>query len=229
MKTFKINPSQIASTMIQITTESQNAWTKSAIETVNIQAALTRKNAQMQLKENFTLRNQFSENSILYTSCPANTKRLEDIQSVVGATERAEYLSRQEFGGMHKATGRTLAIPTTTARGGTNAGLIRKQYKLRQMKTVNYSGGREYASKKSHLVAMAQVSFNTKRLLNFKTGIFEVTDFKKNGDAVDFTTKLIRNKKYIQTYTRPSPWLAPAMADPAAKVQEIFNQQMAKK
>lgn len=229
MQVFKVSASQIGTAFNKAYSDAQNKYTKACIETVNIQAARTRLNAQSKLQQNFTLRNNFTQNSVVYTSCPLNTKRLENIESEVGASTRADYLERQEKGGEHKGTnGKNLAIPTTAARGGTNASLIRKKYNLRQIQTVSYTGGRQYASRSSRLVAMAYVGFFQKKLLNYNKGLFEIKNFRKNGSSINFNMKLIRNKKYSQTYTKPAPWLQPSAEGPARECQEIFNIQMAK-
>lgn len=229
MQIFKIFPDQIGAAFSKAYLNAEKKYTKACIETVNIQAAKTRQNAQAQVQQNFTLRNNFTQNSILYTSCPLSTKRLEDVQSEVGATTRADYLDRQEKGGEHKGVnGNALAIPTLTARGGTNSSVIRKKYNLRNMQVVNYGGGRDYTSRSSHLVAMAYIGFKSFKLVSYKSGIFEIRNFKKNGQNINFEMKLIRNKKFKITHTNPSPWLQPSAEGPARDCQQIFNIQMAK-
>ena len=93
---------------------------KACINTVNIQAASSRKEGIINIKKNLTLRNTWTERNIVYTQCSQNVTDITQIQSEVGATERAEYMERQEKGGMHKAKGNKLAIPSTMARGGAN-------------------------------------------------------------------------------------------------------------
>lgn len=229
MKTIKATAQTIASAFSEVMTDADRKYTKSAIETVNIQAARTRQNALLLLNQNFTLRNKFTTGSVLYTQCPLSTTRIQDIQSEVGATERAEYLERQETGGPHKApTGKQLAIPTDAARGGSKGSVVRNKYNLRKMQFVDTSSASRFNSRRARMVALAYVASNTRKLLNFKKGIFEIKNFRKTGDSISFKMQLIRNKKFSETMTSPKPWLTPASEGPAAQAQDIFNIQMAK-
>ena len=83
-----------------LTEDLQRRVIKAAAKTVNIQAAQTRKNAIENIKTQFHQRNDFTVRNIRFTSCPENVTRLEDVQSEVGATERAGYMELQETGGI---------------------------------------------------------------------------------------------------------------------------------
>ena len=228
MKTFKISPESLPNVMSTVIEDAHKKTIRACQNTVNIQAALTHKNAVQNVKNDFTLRNEFTVRNITYTQCPKSVTKYEDIQSQAGARDRIDYMARQEKGGEHKSkkAGAPLAIPTTLARGGSNQNQIKPKYRLNKMKTVNYNGGRSYASRQSHFVAMAYIASTHKLLLNFSKGIYEVTNFKSLDGTVSFKLNEIRNKKYDSTTTKPNPWLEPASQKPAADCQEIFNQQM---
>lgn len=228
---FTATPQTIGSVLSKVVADTKTKTIKACQATVNIQAAETRKNAIENINNNFTIRNNFTTRNVTYKQCPKNVTKLDDIQSQVGATERIEYMKRQETGGTRKSDNGSapLAIPTTKARGGSNSKQVQSKYRLNKMKTVKYLGGnRSFVSRKAHFVAMAQVAATKNMLLNFKKGIYEVMNFTSTNGKVSFTLNLIRNKAYTQTQTPSKPWLEPAMEQPARDGQQIFNQQMAK-
>ncbi len=227
---MKVTPENLGSAFNQILSDVQKKTVRACQNTVNIQAAMTRKNAIENINQKFILRNNFTTRNITYTQCPKSVTRFNDIESHVGATEKIEYMKRQEEGGIRTSDkpGKPLAIPTTRARGGSPSNQIRSKYRLNQMQTVKYLGGKNYATRSSHFVAMAQIASTKKLLLNFKKGIYEVTGFKSLKSNVSFNLHLIRNKAYTQTTTPAKPWLEPAMEQPARDSQQIFNQEMSK-
>ena len=215
-----------------LTTDMKEMIIKGGIATVNVQAALTRKNAIKNIQSDFTLRNNFTTSQIQFQQM--ENKRLVSlsaIESRVGVTQKAEYMARQESGGERVTkSGGNLAIPTNKARGGNKGSPVLKKMYLSKVKRVrgdDYTrAGGTYRSK---LVARAAVAFKNNMLMRFNDELFSVLDFQKtsNGD-ISFKIDLIYNLKEKTTYTHETPWLMPAAEKPAQDVENIFISQMKK-
>lgn len=87
---------KVVSSFAAAIADSNKAILKASKNTVNIVAAIARKNAMKNIQDNFTLRNNFTVNSVRFTQCPPGAARLQDVKSQVGITERAGYMERQE-------------------------------------------------------------------------------------------------------------------------------------
>jgi hypothetical protein len=200
-----------------------------AINTVNIQAGKTRKNAIENVKASFILRNTFTTRQITYTPCPlGSVHTLNNVQASIGATQAAEYMARQEKGGKHEAKGPKLNIPTDYARMGSRSRLVYRTYRLTQAKFVRTAFQRENLTKKQRIVANAYVSFKRHRMLFVKGNIYKITTFTAGSGGVHFDSHMIYNRKYDSTETKAKPWLQPASEQPAADCQNIFNREMDK-
>ena len=208
---------------------------QACINTVNIQAASSRKEGIENTKENFTIRNQFTEKNIVFTQCPQNVTNINQIQSEVGATKRADYLQRLEEGGTRKPKkGKQLAIPTTLLRGS-NTNLVpadRYVGKLLKKEVVgarkNKKGDFVHRTRSSNIVAEAFVASKNKLLMRYNKSIYQVTSFTKSGDNIKFEKKLIYNMKFSETKTPAQPWLKPATDQQAKEAQQIYNYQLDK-
>jgi hypothetical protein len=111
-----------------------------ATNTANIQAALTRKKALVEINENFTLRNNFTVRQIQFTKTE-NVKTLDAIRAEIGATDRVPYMKRQEEGGPHEPLkGDHIGVPADAARGGSVAVPVQKKYRLNQIKALKITG-----------------------------------------------------------------------------------------
>jgi hypothetical protein len=215
-----------------LTTDMKEQIIKGGIATVNVQAALTRKNAIEILKSDFILRNNFTTSQVQFTHM--EKKRfisLSAIESKVGITEKAEYMARQETGGPHKAEGGSgLPIPTNLARGGNKGSpVLKKNYlgKLKKVKGGEYS--RTGGTYRSKLVARAAVAAIEKIPMRHSDKLFEVTNFQKKADGgIEFKMQEIYSFDKEETMTPESPWLKPASENPAKDVENIFISQMKK-
>lgn len=205
---------------------------KGAVQTVNIQAAQTRKAALQNIQQQFNQRNDFTAKNIRFTSCPASVTSLQNVQSEVGATERANYMELQENGGIKTPRkGSLLNIPTTAAReGNTSAGKVESTKTVRGIKKRRLKGtySRHYTSPKARGVARAYVAYNNDGVVHYDKNVFEVISFQKSGDSIHFDKKLIRNLNNEQAIIKPRPWLQPAQQKPAEQCQTIFNKAMEK-
>ena len=205
---------------------------KAAAATVNIQAALTRKNAIEAQHLLFHTRNTFTARQTQYTSCPENVTSLADVQSSVGATEKAAYMEQQEHGGIHTPhKGGLLSIPTDAAReGGTFAGTVSPHFRKAGLKKEKVKGPYRHpnASARSRAVARAYIAEKHGLTVHYGKNVFTVSSFAKSGDSISFEKTLVRQVELPQTIVKPRPWLRPASEKPAQDCQSIFNSQMEK-
>ena len=201
---------------------------KACINTVNIQAASSRKEGIENTKKNFTIRNQFTEKNIVFTQCPQNVTNINQIQSEVGATKRADYLERLEEGGTRKPKkGKRLAIPTTLLRGS-NESLIPRDKHMTKIRSQTVGKKKKTRSRKSNIVAEAYIANKHGLFFRHNKSIYQVTSFTKSGDNINFDKKLIYNMKFSETKTPAQPWLKPATDQQAKEAQQIYNYQLYK-
>jgi len=204
-----------------LTTDMKELIIKGAIATVNIQAALTRKNAIVNLKQDFTLRNNFTASQVQYTQMPQGRYSLNAIESTVGITEKAEYMARQETGGIRKPTkGNHLAIPTNLARGGNKGAPVLKSNYLSKIKTVKGENS---------ITKMAAIAAEKKMAIRYNNKLFLVSNFQRKSDGgVTFKMQMIYGLDKKETITPAIPWLKPASEAPAKDSENIFIAQMEK-
>jgi hypothetical protein len=193
-----------------LTLDMKEKCIKAAIATVNVMAAVARKEAIKNLKSNFTLRNSFTSNQVQFTPMAQGRYSLNAIHSIVGVTEKASYMERQEEGGEHTPrSGSKLAIPTRAARGGSDAKPVQRgmrvsdvQKKSRRvhgeakLRKARYKGkGKNvpknkkittYASKKAWFVARAYVAYHKKLFMAMggkggERNLFRITSWKAVG------------------------------------------------
>ena len=222
--------------MYLLTKDMQKIVLTAAINTVNIQAAMARKAAVFNAKSQLIMRNTFSVRQIQFTKCSPNIHRLQQVQSVVGATEKAPWMERQEEGGERKTeTGGNLMIPGTAARGGSNARTISRTmyYKSIRGKVVKgayqkMAGTHFSGTKGSHIVAAAFIAFKKDKFFKISDKIYKITGFEKQGRNIVFKKQLIYNISHPTTQTPENRWLEPATTKPAEIGQSIFNKQIEK-
>jgi len=222
-----------------LTTDMKEMIIAGAIATVNVQAALTRKNAVQIVQDNFTLRNNFTKSQIQFEQMPKSRFiSLKDIVSRVGITEKAGYMARQETGGVRSAPGgNNLAIPTDKARGGNKGSPVLKKNYLSALKnktvSVDFEGASyyrgDYDSASYRLTKAAYIAFKNRKMLRYYRGLYTINDFVKKGDdRISFKMDLIYNFKKKETFTPENQWLWPASEKPAKDVMDIFISQMKK-
>ena len=210
---------------------------KAAIATVNVKAALARKEALNNIKDDFTLRNNFTTAQVQFTPMPEGRYSISAIHSSIGVTEKAQYMARQEEGGEHTPSqGNTLAIPTDVARGGS----VRRPVvstlrvgKINRRRRVHGEPTRDYKSQKAFLVARAFVAFSEGLFLPWggsgdQRNLHEVTAFQKKESDVNIETEQVYKFDQEKTITEAQPWLMPACEKVDADSQDIFNSQMKK-
>jgi hypothetical protein len=215
---------------------------QAGIATVNVMAAVGRKGAVKNVKDKFINRNTFTARQVQFTPMPQSKYiKIAAIHATLGATDKAPWLERQERGGSHKpARGKTLAIPTDRARGGSvrsavastmRVSKIKKRRRVRSPKKNDYAA--RFKSEKAIKVARAWVAF-TKGLFipigdtGRQRNLFVVTKFFKSRDTVTFKLEQVYKFDQASTMTTAEPWLLPASEKVAAQCQAIFNSQMKK-
>lgn len=214
--------------MNKIFKDAEKKCIQACINTVNIQAAETRKNAIVTIQNNFILRSRWTINrtNLHYDQCPKSVTNITQIQSEIGST--LDYMKRQEKGGTRKSkTGSQLAIPSTMARGGSNTKKVRPSFFLNSGKIVTGPITRA-TTRSSQYVARAFIASKYKLFLSANKTLFQVTNFKKSGDKISFTQTPIYNLKFKTTQTKAKPWLEPAADQPAKDAQNIYNYQLYK-
>lgn len=201
---------------------------KAAVNTVNRVAFTARKNAISNIEKNFTLRNTFTTRNIIVTPAQKSA-RLDDIRAYTGATEKAEYMARQETGGTKRApSGKNLIIPNTRARGGSIKNTVRKKFRYENVIQNTVSWSARGGSRKSRLVATAFIAAREKKFIRLNDAFFQVNNFRKGKRKVNFKLKEILNLKHQTTVTPAKPWLEPASEYAADLMQDIYNQEMDK-
>jgi hypothetical protein len=223
-----------------LATEVKKDLIEAGIATVNVMAAVGRKGAVKNVKEKFINRNTFTARQVQFTPMPQSKYiKISAIHSTLGATDKAPWLERQEQGGVHKPSqGKTLAIPTDRARGGSvrsavvaamRVSRISKRRRVRSPKKRDYAA--RFTSEKAIKVARAWAAF-TKGLFipmgdtKGQRNLFVVTKFFKTRNRVAFKLEQVYKFDKPSTTTKAEPWLLPASEKVARQCQAIFNAQM---
>jgi len=208
----------------------QKASNRAAKNTLNIVAAISRRNYRKNARDSLILRNTFTIASIRYDK--TETEDISQMETRVGALERAGYLELQEEGGKRRSKrGSALAIPQPFARrGGSNRRLVSKLNYLRKLKSQRVKGKfkKKFKSKKAMNVARAAVAFREKKVLRYSDNIFQITSFKKNKSRVQFKKKHLYNLSQRTANIKSRKMLLPAIEKPVHDSQNIYNSQMKK-
>jgi hypothetical protein len=236
-----------------LTIDMKEQMTKGAIASVNVMAAVTRKEAIKNLEGKFITRNTFTKRQTQFTPMPQGRYALSVIHSIVGVTEKASYMARQEEGGVHTPRqGSKLAIPTDRARGGSKRRPVAASMRVNKLKRrrVRAPERSDYAfwfqSEKARRVARAYIAFKKGWFIpvgnnKMQRNLFVVTKFHTQKVAkgkgyterakhrnVAFKLEQVYKFDKTETVTKPEPWLLPASEKVGRQVQAIFNAQMKK-
>jgi hypothetical protein len=214
-----------------LTTDLKEKIIEAARNKVNIQAGMARKKALANIQSDFTLRNTWTARQIQYTQWPQGRYALSVIQATVGATEAASYMERQEKGGTHRPLqGKTLAIPTDAARGGSKAApVLRQNYMSKVMKkAVRFGSYLTDGSQGARIIAMAAQAAKKGGFISMNRRLFRVENFIQRDQGVTFRLRQFYGFERKSTLTPASPWLLPAVEAVAAEGEKIFAQQMKK-
>ena len=139
-----------------------------AKNTLNIVAALSRRNYVKNVKDNMILRNTFTTRQIRFTK--TESENISTMESKVGATDKADYLRLHEESGRRRSKrGSALAIPQPYARGGSRNRLVTRSFYLKKLKSKKVRGKfkKNFKSKKAMNVARAYVAYREKKILKY--------------------------------------------------------------
>jgi hypothetical protein len=234
-----------------LTADMKEKIIEGGINTVNVMAALARKEAIKNIKSSFTTRNTFTTRQVGFTPMPKGRCSLKEIHSIVGITTKAPYMKRQEEGGEHTpAKGSKLAIPTDEARGGDKKRPVKKRFRVGNIKKkhrvhgdprpyTRKSNGKKievkaktYKSNSARLVARAAVAHKKALLLPWggsdtERNLHWVKKFDPKAKK-PFETKQVYNFSHYKTHTKARKWLEPACEKVSRDAQKIFNSEMKK-
>jgi hypothetical protein len=224
-----------------LTADLKEKFIEGGTNTVNIAAALARKESIKTVNNKFIVRNTFTTRQIQFTPMAQGNHSLNAIKATVGVTEKAPYMARQEEGGIHRPSkGKTLAIPTDEARGGNKRNPVKasmRVHKIGKRRRVRSPTPRDYAfwfrSEKARKVARAWIAYKQGLFVPVgdskgQRNLFAVTEFHKTKSGVAFKLKQVYKFDKSETVTKPEPWLLPASEKAANQMQAIFNSQMKK-
>jgi len=200
-----------------------------AKNTLNIVAAISRKNYVTNVKRKMILRNTFTTRNIRYTK--TETENIALMESRVGATEKASYLKLHEESGRRKSKrGSNLAIPQTFARGGSHRRPVSRSYYLRRLKSKKIKGKfkKRFRSRRAMGVARAYVAHREKKMVKYSDNLYLVSSFRKINKKVKYKKRHLYNVSEKSVYIKRLPMLAPAIIQPAKDAQNIYNSQMKK-
>jgi hypothetical protein len=217
---------------------------EAGINTVNVMAALARKEIIKNISSDFIIRNNFTSRQVQYEKMPKGRYSLKAIHSIVGITTKASYMERQEKGGQHRPVqGKTLAIPTDVARGGSKRNTVLKNMRVSQVKRKSRRVHTNYKSKdkKSITRDSQQSSFVSRAYIAWKNNLFMpagnkeernlfiIKNFRRAGrDKPEFEMEQVYKFDQPVTHTQATPFFEPACEKVANDAQKIFNSQMKK-
>lgn len=207
----------------------ERASSKAAKNTLNIVAAISRKNYVKNARDSLILRNNFTIKNIRYDK--TETEDISQMETRVGALERIGYMELQEKSGKRRSKrGSALAIPQLYARGGSNRRLVTRRNYLIKLKSKKIKGKfkKNFKSKKAMNVARAAVAYRKKKVLRYSDNIFLVTSFRKNKSRVQFKKKHLYNLSQRTANIKSRKMLLPAIEKPVHDSQNIYNSQMKK-
>jgi hypothetical protein len=204
--------------------------------TLNVAAALTRRNAITNVKNDFTLRNTFTTRNIQFDKATLSGTSIKNMESRVGATERADYMATQEDSGKRKlskkSSGNT-AIPQTSTRiGRSSSKMVSKALYLRSMRSKMVKGRmrKNFKSPKARVVARMYVANRENKFFKRSDGsILRVKQFSKSGkNTVTARTELLYTLIKRPIFIRQNKWLEPATKKPARDLDNIYKSNLRK-
>jgi hypothetical protein len=214
-----------------LTTDMKEQMIKGLIATVNVQAALARRNAVKNIQNDFTLRNKFTTSQVQFTPMPPGRYSIEAIKSTVGVTEKAGYMALQETGGLRTpAKGDRLAVPTNLARGGNKGSPVARKDQVGNLKNkMVYVHFKHSGAPRSQLVRSAYIAAKHKLVMRYYKGLFLVSDFVRKSDkGISFKMDMLYEFMNREVFTPENEWLWPASERPAKDTLNIFMSQMKK-
>lgn len=220
-----INTRDIKQYESDLKTFAKKAFPFATKSTLNQAAFETRKQAQNNLRKDFTLRNRFTSGSVrVEQTRTLNVRRQEAITGSI-----ADYLSTQEFGGMVQGGTGSQPIATGYSAGQEGARprtrLPRKPNMMRSIQ-LKRRGRRAKTRKQRNLVAVRQAAGGASKYvfldLGRREGIFKVVGGKRK-PRIKMVWDLSRRAVRVPR----SPWLAPATREAEDQLPTFYASALA--
>lgn len=195
--------------------------------TLNIQAALTRRNAIKNVKDNFVLRNTYTTRNIQFEK--TSEKNISKMESRVGALDRADYMKTQELGGQRTDSDGRTAIGQKGARKAQSRGkpVVKSLYVRRiGKKIVKGPFKKNLKTSKSKIVAAMFVAQKKKLYIKKNENIYFVNSIYSHGGNIKADIKHIYNIQTRPLVIKADPWLLPATFKPARDGANIYKVQI---
>ena len=183
--------------------------------TVNALAFETSKNAKDTVRKSFTLRNKYTERSIL-----VERARYPGQPAVVGST--ADYMLDQEFGG--RTEDPTIATAYSAGQTTKRTKLPRK---ANRMRNIRLPGQRvkAYSKRQRNMIAVQEAKANGDKFVYIDTGrkkfIARVVGTKRKPQI-----KMVQDMSRTSTPIPKSPWLEPSTDRAVKKREAIWRDAM---
>jgi hypothetical protein len=200
----------------------------------------TREESIKNLRNNFILRNRYTEKGVLYhvqTRADSLNNMYAEVGAVGGPTKSGGrgYLARQEIGGYVPRGGEGVPIAQRAARvGKSKEKRVTTSKRLRNMSdTLRFSAYRGYfKSRKAALVAMAIAAKKKNKPLEmpWKDGVFEIRgkiNISRKGKVKFKNNFLYSYESNVRTPKRE--WLQPATDTTMKKADRLFLEAAKKK
>lgn len=190
--------------------------------TLNALAFETRKQSIENLRSNFTLRNKWTERSVMVEKASGLNIRTQ--QAITGSVQ--DYLRKQEFGATEQSTGaHGVAIPTSYASGEEGA---RPRQRLprrpNQIQNILLSRKRNQGKnrKQRNLIAVKQAAAGGNKFvfldLGKRKGIFRVLGGKRAPRI-----KMVHDLSKPSITLAARPWLSPATDTAVRKMPQFYE------
>lgn len=205
-----------------------NEANKEAVKnTLNICAAVSRKNYIRLTDKGFYNKTKFVQKSIAFDR--VKQESINNMESKVGALNRAKFMLVQEEGGTRHKRGNHYSIASTFARGGSNKNLVKKEYYVNQLVRNKMRKAKSTRSRKSQAVAMMYMANKLGKLYSLDKGIYSVLNFNKpSRNSVDIKTKLLYAFKKSPIKIKGRHYLEKAIDNPSKDIDTIYEKQLKK-
>lgn len=198
-------------------------------QTLDICAATTRRNALTNIRNDFILRNKFTERSIAYDK--VSTNDTSSMVSRAGATKKAGYMALQEFGGVKEKKGKAYAIAQNTARAGSKRNPVSKEFYKRNIKKNRLKGGfkNKGGTSKSRSVASYFAAFKNNKFVSRNSFVMKVNEIHKTRNGrIKMRADRIYYFENDPIIVKANPWLEPAYKPVARDIGDIYHSRLKK-
>lgn len=210
-------------------TNYKEANIKGVRNTLNTMAALTRKNAIKNVKNNFTLRNTYTTKNIIFKK--ADKTIIAGMESQAGALKRAKYMKLQEEGGQRpNVDGRTAIGQKNARKGNSSRQVVSRNYYIKRIapRIVRGPFKKKFKSSKAKMVASMHVAHKKKLFLKRGGNIYRVSSVFSSGGHTKAKLDHLYHITTKQIFIDREPWLLPATKKPVRDGPNIYKSSMKK-